>query len=120
MTSNEVDQAKVTDLRDAYRQLAVEWSEARDDPKLANRLFRAHHSLYKEMRESPAGQLAILGLLHDIDDAVSLLAATHSLAWNRKAAVDVLRDLEQRGNLYAMDAEYTLKSYLEGKLDLDW
>ncbi|MGH9169880.1 MAG: hypothetical protein ACRD0Z_03260 [Acidimicrobiales bacterium] len=119
MTSK-TDLARIIEIRDRYRRLAIEWSEARDDPTLANRRFRAHHSFYKDVRKSAEGQLAISGLLGDLDDAVRLLAATHSLGWNRDAAVEVLSELERGTNLYALDAEYTLKSFLEGKLNLDW
>jgi hypothetical protein len=70
----------VTALRAKYRALVVEWDEARDTPKEANRLFDALHALYKELRESEEGRLAITGLLEDPITAVQLSAASHSLA----------------------------------------
>lgn len=65
----------VTEIRDRYRCLAVDWSEARDDPQTANKLFRSHHAYYKEVRHLPAGRSAISGLMQDVDAAVRLLAA---------------------------------------------
>ena len=109
-----------TQIRDHYRELAVDWSQAQGDPKAANKLFRAHHAYYKSIRDLPEGRSAISGLVHDIDSAVRLLAATHSLAWDRDGAIAALTELERGGSLYAIDAEYTLKSYREGKLNLDW
>jgi hypothetical protein len=49
-------------LRAKYRALAVEWGEAMDDPDRANRVFKAHHALYKKIRASSglADALALL------------------------------------------------------------
>ena len=103
-----------------YRLLAVDWEAARDDPDEANRLFRQHHSLYKLMRTTAAGRAAILGLLDDPVAAVRLLAATHSLAWDEQRAARVLEELQDEGSPLAVDAKWTLRSYRNGKLDLDW
>jgi uncharacterized protein DUF2019 len=110
----------VEELRAEYRALAVEWGEARDSPERANRLFKAHHALYRQIRESAAGREAITGLLDDPVTAVRVLAATHSLAWESSRAVRALEDIEQEDGLYAVDAKWTLRSYRNGKLDLDW
>jgi hypothetical protein len=107
-------------LRAEYRALAVEWSKARDSPENANRLFRVHHALYKQFRESAAGREAITGLLDDPVTAVRILAATHSLAWEPSRAVRALEEIEQGEDLYAVDAKWTLRSYRNGKLNLDW
>ena len=111
---------EISRIRERYRSLAVEWAEARDEPKVANKLFRQHHNFYKEVRTTPAGQQAIVGLLGDVLDPVRLLAATHSLTWQPEAACEVLADLEAAGNLYSIDAEFTLKAFRGGRLDLDW
>jgi hypothetical protein len=107
-------------LRAEYRALAVEWGEARDRPEEANRIFRAHHALYRQIRESAAGREAITGLLDDPVTAVRVLAATHSLAREPGRAVRALEEIEQEEGLYAVDAKWTLRSHRNGKLNLDW
>jgi len=115
-----IDVETVTVLRARYRALVVEWDEARDTPKEANRLFDVLHALYKELRESKEGRQAITGLLEDPITAVQLSAASHSLALQPERAVAVLEELEQGGSLHAVTAKWTLRSYRNGKLDLDW
>lgn len=107
-------------LRAKYRVLVVEWDEARNSPKEANRLFDALHLLYKELRESEEGRRAITGLLEDPLVAVQLSAASHSLAFQPERAAVVLEALEQGGSLHAVTAKWTLRSYRSGKLNLDW
>lgn len=114
------EKSSVTTLRAEYRALAVEWSEARDSPEKANRIFKAHHALYKQIRGSAAGREAITGLVDDPVTAVRVLAATHSLAWESSRAVRALKEIEQEDGLYAVDAKWTLRSYHNGKLNLDW
>ena len=103
-----------------YRALAVEWGEARDRPDQANRIFKAHHALCKRIRDSAVGREAITGLLDDPVTAVRVLAATHSLTWEPGRAVRALQEIEQESSLYAVDAKWTLRSYRNGKLNLDW
>lgn len=107
-------------LRSRYRALVVSWDEARDDPKQANRIFDAVHALYKELRESETGRQAITSLLDDPLTAVRLSAATHSLGWEQERSEAVLEQVEQEDNLHAVSAKWTLRSYRNGKLDLDW
>ena len=107
-------------MRAKYRALVVEWDKARDTPKAANRLFDALHALFKEMRGSKEGRAAILGLLDDPITAVQVSAASHSLVLQPERAVAVLEELEQGGSLHAVTAKWTLRSYRNGKLDLDW
>jgi hypothetical protein len=115
-----IDAETVTLLRAKYRALVVKWDEARDAPKEANQLFDALHALYKELRKTEEGRLAIMGLLDDPITAVQLSAASHSLALQPELAVAVLEELEHGGSLYAVTAKWTLRSYRNGKLDLDW
>jgi Domain of unknown function (DUF2019) len=110
----------VNEMRTKYRNLAVEWDDARDDPPTANRLFDHLHQLYKAMRTSEQGREAIAGLLDDPITAVRLAAATHSLGWEPERAVNVLEEIQQEGNLHAVTAKWTLRSYRNGKLDLNW
>jgi hypothetical protein len=105
----------VRTLRTEYRALAVEWGEARDSPDQANRIFKAHHAFYKRIRESAAGREAIIGLLDDPVTAVSVLAATHSLAWEPSRAEQALQEIEQEESPYAVDAKWTLRSYRNGR-----
>lgn len=107
-------------LRDRYRSLAIDWDQARDDPPTANRLFDSLHELYKEMRGLAVGREAITSLLDDPVTAVRLASATHSLGWEPARAVPVLEEIEQEGSLHAVTAKWTLRSYRNGKLDLDW
>lgn len=111
---------EVEELRAQYRRMVIDWAEARDDPPLANRLFKKHHSFYKGIRNSSDGQTAVVQLLGDPEDSVRLMAATHSLGWAREEAVRTLEELEQLSNLYAVDAKYTLKAFRDGTLNLDW
>jgi hypothetical protein len=106
--------------RDRYRVLVVEWDEARDDARRANRLFDALQELYKEMRGDTAAREAIASLLNDPIIAVRLAAATHSLAWEPDRAIRILEELEHESDLHAVSAKWTLRSYRSGTLDLDW
>jgi hypothetical protein len=103
-----------------YRDLAVEWDAARDDSGEANRILKIHHALYKRLRETAAGKRAIIDLLDDPVTAVRLLAAMHSLQWEPDRAQNALQEIEQEHNLYALDAKWTLRSYRNGRLNLDW
>ena len=111
---------QVTTLRAKYRALVVEWDEARDTPKEANRLFDALHALYKQLRETEEGRQAITGLLDDPITAVQLSAASHSLGLQPERAVAALEELERGDSLHAVTAKWTLRSYRNGKLDMDW
>jgi hypothetical protein len=103
-----------------YRQLALDWEAARENPPEANRLFLEHHALYQRLRETQSGRAAITALLKDDAAAVRLLAATHSLAWEGERAEGVLEELEWEGGPLGIDAKWTLRSFRQGKLDLDW
>jgi Holliday junction resolvasome RuvABC DNA-binding subunit len=107
-------------LQAQYRTLVVEWDEARDNPKQANRIFDEVHGLYKDLRRSEDGRLAIAGLLDDPITGVRLSAATHALGWQPERAAAVLEEIEQEDNLHAVSAKWTLRSFRAGKLDLDW
>lgn len=108
------------EIIDRYRQLSLEWAGFRDDSKKANRVFKEHHAYYKEIRELPEGQRALCALLVDPEAPVRLLAATHSLSFAPTEAESVLIQLERDGDVYAIDAKYTLMNFRSGRLDLDW
>jgi hypothetical protein len=103
-----------------YRELAVEWDASRDTSDEANRIFQIHHALYERLRETASGRQAIADLLDDPVTAVRLLAATHSLQWAPDRAEMALQEIQQEDNPYALDAKWTLRSYRNGKLNLDW
>jgi hypothetical protein len=91
-------------MRDQYRELAVEWDKARDNPPEAHRLFDALLALYKELRDSAAGRQAIASLLDDPITAVGLAAATHGLAWQPAKAEQVLGEIEREGSINSVTA----------------
>mgnify|MGYP000875917231 CR=1 FL=1 len=108
------------EIADRYRELTMKWAALRDDPKKANRIFKSHHAYYKLIRELPEGQSALRSLLTAPEAPVRLLAATHSLRFAPSEAERVLTELESAGDVYALDAKYTLMSFRKGRLDLDW
>lgn len=111
----------IEQMRRAYRDLAIQWDEARDNPTEANAIFKRLHALAKEHRASAEGRSAIEGLFNDAVAAVRLVAATDSLAWDSGQGLVVLEDIERNdSSLFAVDAKWTLRSYRNGKLDLDW
>lgn len=107
-------------IRDRYRKLALDWHASKDVPRVANVIFKKHHALYKEIRESEEGAQVIVGLLDDPEPAVRLLAGTHALSINQAKAEKVLEDLEDEGTILATSAKYTLREFREGTLDLNW
>ena len=119
MTEPTTDES-IAAMRSQYREMAVVWDEARDTPTEANRIFDALHVLYKSIRATAYGRTAIESLIDDPITAVRLAAATHSLAWQSAKAEAVLEEIEQEGHLHAVTAKWTLRSYRNGKLNLDW
>ena len=109
-------------LTDEYRRLLVVWSESASNPGAANRLFEANHRVYKQLRVSESGRASIGSLMSDSMVAVRLGAATHSLAWNGEEAQRTLEAIQfaSDSGFLAVDAEYTLLSWRNGALDLDW
>ncbi len=112
---------RATELLDAYRATAVARDVMRTDAKKANVLFDQLHNIYKQLRTSQAGRDGISALMADENIGVRVSAASHSLAWAPDAATKVLEVIEREGpGLYKTSAKYTLKSFREGKLNLDW
>ncbi|MER7243309.1 hypothetical protein [Kribbella sp. NPDC000426] len=108
------------EIRERYRALALDWAAAKGEPKKANRIFKEHHGLYREIRDLELGCRVIESLLDDPEPSVRLLAATHALPFASARAEAVLRDLERGNGLYAMDAKYTLINFRTGRLNLEW
>ncbi len=113
--------APVNELLQSYKATAVAWDVMRGDAKKANALFDQLHTIYKELRDSAAGRDGIAALMTDENIGVRISAASHSLAWEPEKATRVLEAIEKDGpGLYRTSARYTLKSFREGKLNLDW
>ncbi|WP_020390257.1 DUF2019 domain-containing protein [Kribbella catacumbae] len=111
---------EVAALVERYRLLAEEWDEKQGDAKRANRVFDQHHEVAKQLRDIEGGRLGIQALLTHPVIGVRLLAATDTLRWAPEAAVPVLEQIQSVRDLHAISAEYTLKAFREGKLNLDW
>ena len=112
-----MSESERADIGDEYRRLAIGWHDAQGNSAAANKLFDEHHLLYKAVRDRAEGRGAIVALMDDDHAAVRLLAATHTLAWQPDKAVATLRALEDGRGLLAVDAKYTLKSYLNGDVE---
>jgi hypothetical protein len=110
----------IAELRARYRELILSWAAASAAPAEANRLFRKIQQMQKELRESEAGREVIGGLLDDEVVAVRLIAATHTLQWSAELAKPVLTSIEELGGSYSLDAEFTLREFQAGTLNLDW
>lgn len=113
--------ATIDDLLASYRTTAIAWDVMRSDAKKANPLFDQLHALYKDLRTTQAGRDGITALMSDDNVGVRVAAASHSLAWAPERATAVLEVIEREGpGLYPVTAKYTLKSFREGKLNIDW
>jgi hypothetical protein len=111
----------LAELASAYRSTAVAWDVMRNDSAKANPLFVQLHTIYKRLRDTQAGRDAIAALMDDENVGVRISAAAHSLAWAPEKATTMLEQIERDGpGLYRTTAKYTLKSFREGKLNLDW
>lgn len=111
----------IADLLDAYERTALRWGELQADASAANAVFNEHHSIYKVLRGYPEGRAGISRLMGHESECVRLAAATHSFAWDPERATTVLETIERESaSLYAVDAKWTLRSFRNGTLDLDW
>jgi hypothetical protein len=66
------------------------------------------------------GRGAILRLLTDRTPEVRLIAATDALAFKSEGAIGILEELQAGRGSVAIDAEWTLRLFREGTLDLNW
>src|SRR4051812_31799200 len=103
------DMQSLDQLRQAYRELALEWDAAHGDPPVANVLLRRHQRMAKRLRASAEGRAVVESLLADNSTVVRLAAATDSLAWECSDGVTVLEQIESEDDtMYAVDAKWTL------------
>jgi hypothetical protein len=107
-------------LIDEYRSTAIAWDVLQSDAKKANPLFDRLHVLFKQLRTEQSGRDAIAALMDDPNKGVRLIAASDSLAWAPEKAVRVLEAIQSEHGLHGVSAKYTIKSFREGRLDMDW
>lgn len=109
-----------SDALERYRQQLIDWAEAHEDSKLANRIYKANHATYKELRETQEGRVGIESLTGDAVVAVRLMAAVHCLPWASEVGVPILEEIMRMDREYSITAKYTLMEYRAGELNLDW
>ncbi len=100
----------------------MRWGDLQGDASVANAVFGENHSIYKVLRGNEEGHLGISRLMSHESESVRLAAATHSLAWDPERATAVLEAMQRTPgtSLYAVDAKWTLRSFRNGTLNLDW
>jgi hypothetical protein len=93
----------------------------------SNALVKEAQELYLRLREASAGRQAIERLTKDPDRLVRLTAAAHSLKWNPDLARPVLEAIRDGGgqdgpgwDIAGFNARWTLQTFDEGRLNLDW
>ncbi|MGH7685484.1 MAG: DUF2019 domain-containing protein [Candidatus Dormibacteria bacterium] len=113
--------SSIEELLATYHSTAVAWAVMQNDAKKANPLFDQLHAIFKRLRGDQAGRSGIAAFMDDPDVGVRIAAASHSLAWAPERATAVLEAIERDGpGLYRTTAKYTLKSFREGRLKMDW
>jgi hypothetical protein len=120
VTEPAASDAGVADLLEAYRATAERWNELRRDVGAANTVFVENHRLYKLLRATPAGREGMAALMDHTSIRVRGLAATHSLEFYPREALDVLEKNAAGDGLPAMTAKNALRSYRAGTLNLEW
>jgi len=103
-----------------YLTTTIAWDRAQNDAKKANPLFERLHVIFKQLREVEPGRNGIAELMDHGSVGVRLMAASHSLAWAPEKAAAVLDKIAAGPGLHAVTAKYTLKSFREGNLNMDW
>jgi hypothetical protein len=109
-------------LLSAYADTLTERTKFRQAGKTAkaNRLVEHNHEIYKELRASEEGRAGIWALRLHADRAVSQTAIVHSLAWQPVEAVELFEQIEAADGPGAFEAKWTLRSWRDGRLKLDW
>jgi hypothetical protein len=75
---------------------------------------------FKAIRSTYEGQEAIRRLATDSNDALSGLAATHALWFDREFGSQILARLAVVKSEAGLAAGWTLRELSRGALDLDW
>jgi hypothetical protein len=106
-------------LLQQFEEKAELWGDLiGDSARKANRLFSQLTLIEKELRLSPEGRSGLEGLLSHGSQGVRLLASSACLYWNPEIGVAALEQLATEPGLHALSAEYTLKAFREGTLNL--
>ncbi len=114
------DDTKTLEMANAYRRDADAWGLLEDDASAANPIFDRLQALQKILRHSAAGRAAIRDVADSPSPRVRLIGASHMLPFDPETAIPILEELTSTRGLQAVSAKYTLKSFREGKLNLDW
>ena len=108
-------------LAHEYRETLILRADLRSRPAKANKLFKRNHEIYKQLRESAEGRVAISSLMADGSVAVRLTVATHSLFWAREKAEAVLDEISRVSTGEPrFSAGMVLMQFRVGELNLDW
>jgi hypothetical protein len=111
-----------SELIEKYRRLLIAHWEVPHEPALANRLYLENREIYRKLRHSESGRLAISELMRDPLVAVRLTAATQSLSWNSEEAERTLEAIEKADDAgpAAFSAKYVLLGWRDGSFNPDW
>ena len=124
--------AVAQELGARYEANLREWAsltrrQSKTTVQRANALVNELQATYLRLRESLEGRGIIEALAADPDRLVRLSAATHCLKWNEalgRAALEDIRDTDAIDgpgwDIAGFDAKWTLRTFEDGKLDLDW
>jgi hypothetical protein len=86
------DRTSVREALERYRE-AARRSASTDEAEASRSAYEAH-TYFKVLRETDEGRAGIIALVDDPDPQVRRWAATHSLMWNREAAREALRSMD--------------------------
>jgi hypothetical protein len=118
MNVRSFQRASIEELVQEYEQAAVAYERAlaAADHRAANRAHDRIAGAYRELR-SRAAASHLLPLLKSKDENVRSCVAAHALEFAPEQGEPVLPWLAARPGLLRTRAEYTLKAWLEGKLN---
>ena len=108
----------IEELVARYREGAAGTSAS--DPSVANKWQRQMHRCYKQLRDTPEGQLAISMLMDDPSPHVQCWAGSHSLQWEPMKAQRTLQRLRDSNGECSFTAEITLEEFGKGRLSFDY
>jgi hypothetical protein len=124
-----VEDRPIPDLLADYRETLVRWGEESErlgesgTAGRANKLFDRSHAQFKILRGSQEGRDGITALMNDSNPYVASTAAVHSLLWAPELAAAALETFEASETTpwqVQISANYALKEWRAGTLNLDW
>lgn len=104
-----------------YRTCAEAYGAAymRGDHKVTNRNYDKLTVLVAKLRTcGEKGEAILRRLMKDESDAIAMCAATHSLPFAERDALDVLDSIARRGGVIGFSAETTVKEWKSGRLTI--